>query len=128
MIFSQRETGSSLLRKTTSVRWVMTSSAVLLSNSKTLWMRVFSISRIVPFSAPASSIIKISSSVILSFFSSGLIPRRRKTIFVEAVRNQTKGANILAITKTKPDMLKAIFSACCIARRLGTSSPKIKVT
>ena len=87
----------------------------------------FSSSSIAPASLPASTINRISSSVTSSSSSSGLMPRRRSTPFVDTVRSHTMGAKSVDTNETRELMGSTSLSAFFIANLLGTSSPRTSV-
>ena len=80
-----------------------------------------------PFSLPASTISRISSSLTWSSASLGSMPMSRSTVLVEKERNHTMGANRVEMKLTRPEIPRASSSDFFMAIRLGTSSPKIKV-
>ena len=110
-----------------SVRWVAYSATGRSSKANRLSMISFSSGSITPFWLPASTSIRISSSLTPCPSSSGSTPHRRSTPLVEAVSTATIGANRCAITVMGPDMPSASCSARFIASRLGTSSPQTSV-
>ena len=108
-------------------RWVMISDTSLLSNSKMLLIISFSVSRIVPFSSPTSTIIRISSSVTSLGCAFGSKPNNRRIPLVVKLKRLTKGKAMIAMNCNMPTTLNAIASALFIAMRFGTNSPKTKV-
>ena len=81
----------------------------------------------VPSSAPASSIKTMSSSLTVSSFSLGSIPKSLRVPLVATVSNQIIGLKSAAKKLITPQNVSASFSLWRIATRLGTSSPKTKV-
>lgn len=81
----------------------------------------------VPSSPPASSIKTISSSDTVSLSSFGFTPNKRRTAFVETLKNQIIGFKMTVKTVIIPHAVSASFSLCFIAQRLGTSSPNTSV-
>ena len=95
-------------------------------NSKTLFIISFSSSSIAPFSSPASTIIRISSSVTISS-SLSVTPNSFDTAFVVNVSIFTNGARMMEIARIIPTVANAIFSWFFIPILFGTNSPKIRV-
>ena len=128
MVVSHASWGSSRQRWHTSVRWVANSSTVRSLNSKTFWMNVVSCGAMTPLEPPFSTSSRISSSLTSSSSASGSTPHSRSTRLVEAVSAHTMGAKSFEIKETRLAMPSASDSARFMASRLGTNSPKMRVT
>ena len=76
---------------------------------------------------PTSTIMRISSSVTCSGWSSALMPNRRRTRLVLAERTATKGLEMVNTKRMIGATIREIFSGWCIAMRLGTSSPRTRL-
>ena len=112
---------------TMSVRWIITSPAVMLSNSKMFSIISFSPAWMAPFSSPMSTIMRMPSSDTSSSSSLGSICTRRSTAFVETVSSQMSGRMTAARKATTPQVKRATCSLFFMATRLGTNSPKTSV-
>ena len=110
-----------------SVRWIITSSAVVLLNSKMLSMSSFSLDSIAPRSSPRSTIMRISSSLTSSSSALGSMCSRRNTPFVDLESSQMTGRNTVATLVTAPTVKRATASVFFMAMRLGTSSPSTRL-
>ena len=111
-----------------SVRGFITCRATVSVKSKMEWIISFSSSSITPSSSPASTSILSSSSVRmgaenLTWMPNGLTSKSLKklTIF-------TAGSPRIDRKLITPPTVSAIFSARCIARLFGATSPRISVT
>ena len=111
----------------TSVRGVMTSSAMISLNSNTPSIISRSEPRITPVSSPSSTKDRISSSETFSSRFSPFIPNSLSTKFVDTDKSFTNGFATTLQTATGRAANSATASDFCKAIRFGTSSPSTKV-
>ena len=127
MVCSISSAVSSAQSITISVRWTITSSAVVLLNSKIFSIISFSPDSMAPCSSPISTIMRMPSSDTSSPSSLGSICTRRSTPLVETVKSQMSGRMATDSALTTPQAKRATGSLFFMAMRLGTSSPKTRV-
>ena len=110
-----------------SVRWIITSSAVVLLNSKMFSISSFSEDSMAPRSSPRSTIMRISSSLTSWLSALGSMPSSRSTPLVDLDSSQITGRNTAATADTAPRVNRATPSVFFMAMRLGTSSPRTRL-
>ena len=113
--------------RNTFVLGIIISRATFSSNSIIFSIISFSTSLIIPCSLPTSTSERSSSFETFSSMSSSFIFNAVNIIFVENVRNLTKGENIFETVTIVPTDESAIFSDDFRAILFGMSSPKTNV-
>ena len=127
MVDSTSSPVSSAHTMTISVRWIITSSAVVLLNSKIFSINSFSEDSMAPRSSPRSTIMRISSSLTSSSSALGSMWSRRSTPLVDLDSSQITGRKTTATAATAPTVARATASVFFMAMRLGTSSPSTRL-